>query len=306
MGDTGRDVYTYSYAVLILFGIFGNILVIISILRHKNVLKNNYSFLVLHLAICDLGALIICLLDGINFLILEEPLFHFSKLYCFGFYVSYFFQVSGIGMMLMISVLRYCATVHPLKPAISRRKLKLVCGFIYIVGIIAGYGLTPPLCFMNNDVTTVYIRYYYGYFITCFLVSPTVFVAVVYSKIGQALVKQNKHIKRVCSNLAVGRTAPTSSFTVLTFFRNQKTFFVCLLTVVCYGFANIVVTLPYILITAEKSRFLKNYYWIKYCANFLQIAGWHAANPLIYGILDKKLIKFWKLCHKKKRTSPEH
>ena len=279
MGDTGRDVYTYSYALLILFGIFGNIMVIISILRQKNVLKNNYYFLVLHLAICDLGALIVCLLDGINFLILEEPLFHFSKLYCFGFYVSYFFQVSGIGMMLMISVLRYRATVHPLKPAISRQKLKLVCGFIYIVGIIAGYGLTPPLCFMN-DVTTVYIRYYYGYFITCFPVSPTVFMALVYCKIGRSLVKQNKHIKRVCSNLAVGRNAPTSSFTVLTFFRNQKTFFVCLLTVVCYGFANIIVTLHYILIIAEKSRFLKNYYWIKYCANFL--------------------------CHKKKRTSLEH
>jgi hypothetical protein len=31
-------------------------------------------------------------------------------------------------MMLIISVLRYRATVHPLKADVSRRKLKVVCG----------------------------------------------------------------------------------------------------------------------------------------------------------------------------------
>jgi hypothetical protein len=49
-------------------------------------------------------------------------------------------------MMLIISVLRYRATVHPLKPAISRRKLKVVCGLVYIVGFIAGYGTRLPSC----------------------------------------------------------------------------------------------------------------------------------------------------------------
>ena len=33
------------------------------------------------------------------------------------FKVSYIFQVAGIAMMLAISLLRYRATVHPLKPA---------------------------------------------------------------------------------------------------------------------------------------------------------------------------------------------
>jgi hypothetical protein len=40
------------------------------------------------------------------------------------------FQVAGVGMMLVISVLRYCATVHPLRPTISRRKLKVFCGLL--------------------------------------------------------------------------------------------------------------------------------------------------------------------------------
>ena len=53
MGKTAYDVYRYSDVVAIVFGIVGNILVIISILRQKKMLKNNYYFLVLHLAMCN-------------------------------------------------------------------------------------------------------------------------------------------------------------------------------------------------------------------------------------------------------------
>ena len=63
-------------------------------------------------------------------------------------------------MMLIISLLRYRATVHPLKPDVSRRKLKVVCGLVYIVGFIAGYGTYLPVCFMQwNDVAIVYDKF---------------------------------------------------------------------------------------------------------------------------------------------------
>jgi hypothetical protein len=89
-------------------------------------------------------------------------------------------------MMLIISLLCYRATVHPLKPAISRRKLKVVCGLVYIVGFIAGYGAYLPLCFMRgNDVPIAYFKVYIGYFISCLYFFPTIFMAVVYYKIGQ-------------------------------------------------------------------------------------------------------------------------
>jgi hypothetical protein len=79
-------------------------------------------------------------------------------------------------MMLIISVLRYRATVHPLKPDVSRRKLKVVCGLVYIVGFIAGYATNLPVCFImqRNDVTIVF----YGYVLSCFYFFPTAFMAV--------------------------------------------------------------------------------------------------------------------------------
>ena len=146
MGKTTYD--RYSDIVVLVFGILGHILVTISILRQKKVLKNNYYFLVQHLAICDLGVLIIYLFDRINGDFVEDQLVTYSVVYCIFGNIFYFFQAAGIGMMLIISVLRYRATVHPLKPAVSRRKLKVVCGLVYIFGFFADYGPTLPLCFI--------------------------------------------------------------------------------------------------------------------------------------------------------------
>jgi hypothetical protein len=204
-------------------------------------------------------------------------------------------------MMLVISVLRYRATVHPLRPAISRRKLKVVCGLVYIVGFIAGYGLFLPVCFMQwNDVAIVYKKFYYSYFVLCFYFFPTVFMAVVYYKIGQALAKQNKYMKSVRSN-PVRRGAPGSSFNFLKFIRNRQTFFVCLITALCYGTANIPASVWIILHISGGNHFLMENIWIMYLADVVRVAGLHSVNPLIYGILDKKLLTFWKLCRKKKQ-----
>ena len=98
-------------------------------------MKNNYYFLVLHLAICDLEALIFYLFDTVDVFWLEEPPSdHSPMITCHVFVIADAFQLTGVGMMLIISLTRYRATVHPLKPAISRRKLKVVCGLVYFLG----------------------------------------------------------------------------------------------------------------------------------------------------------------------------
>ncbi len=303
MGETADDVFIYSADAVTVFGILGNILVVISILRQKNVLKNNYYFLVLQLAICDLGVLVIYLFRDINRFWLEEPLSDsFNKFYCLGWGVIYILRAAGVGMMLIISVLRYRATVHPLKPAITRRKLKVICGLVYVVGLIAVYGPFVSGCgFVNlNDVMGKII---YGDMLFCCLFFPTVFMAVVYFKIGRALIKQNKYIKSVCSN-PVRRSAPSSSFNIMRFIRDRKTFFVCLITVLCYAVGSIpLVAVDFTVFIAEEYSLLNNSIWFYYLVKVLGVAGCHSVNPLIYGILDKKLFKFWKLCRKTKRGS---
>jgi hypothetical protein len=53
---------------------------------------------------------------------------------------------------------------------------------------------------------------------------------------------------------------------------------------------------------AEEDTILLKYVWFWYLAANMRVAGCHAANPFIYGILDKKLLTFWKLCRKKKNS----
>jgi hypothetical protein len=301
MEKRADDAYRYSYAVVNVVGILGNILVIISILRQKKLLKNNYYFLVLHLAICDLGVLIIFLFNHINWQSVEDRLVTYSTKYCVFFYIYLVFRVAGISMILIISLLRYRATVHPLKPDVCRRELKVVCGLVYIVGFIAGYATYLPLCFMQwNDVTIVYDNVFYGYVLSCFYFFPTIFMAVVYYKIGRELIKQNRYMKNICSN-PVRRSAPGSSFNILKFIRNRRTFFVCLITVLCYAIGNIPITVHRILSIAEEDHLRKKYVWIEYLAKVLRVAGSHSVNPLIYGRLDKKLLPFWKICRRKKQ-----
>ena len=81
MGKTEYDVFGYSNTVVSVFGILSNIFVVISILKQRCLLKN-YYILVLHLAICDLGVLIIYLLEVIVLYSTEEPNFLDSVVYC--------------------------------------------------------------------------------------------------------------------------------------------------------------------------------------------------------------------------------
>jgi hypothetical protein len=195
MGKTAYDAFRYSNTVVSVFGILGNILVVISILKQRCLLKNNYYILVLQLAICDLGVLTIYLLEIIVVDSADEPHFLGSVVYCVFGNIFYIFLVAGVGMMLVISVLRYRATVHPLRPAISRRKLKVFCGLVYIVGFIVGYGTYLPLCFVRQNFYRFIIRLSIA---IVYNLLPTIFMAVVYYKIGRALLKQSKHMKRVC------------------------------------------------------------------------------------------------------------
>ena len=200
MGKIRDDAFGYSYTVVAVFGILGNILVILSILRQKmNLLKNDYYFLVLHLSICDLASLIIYIFNIVDDFWLDKPFSdhcpmitchvnvchaicdpaalviysivdfwlkeqlsdHSPMVTCHVNVISEAFQFAGIGMMLIISLLRYRATVHPLKPSVSRRKLKVVCGLVYLVGLILACGTYLPLCSIKSKVVVnAYKKFY--------------------------------------------------------------------------------------------------------------------------------------------------
>ena len=154
------------------------------------------------------------------------------------------------------------------------------CGLVYILGLFAGYGPALPLCLVKyrEDGKIAYENYFNGYIMFCFCLFPTIFMALVYFKIGRALMKQNKYIQNICSNAAGRQRARSSSFNILAYFRNRKTFFVCLLTVLCYPVGNILMTVWIILWIATDYRLLRQYCWFGYCAHIVSLASSHSPN----------------------------
>ena len=292
--------YKYSYTLVVVFGILGNILVIISILRQKKLLKNNYYFLVLHLATCDLVWLVVNICTYIQHILFQEKE-NSDKTFCLFYQMRIVFRVAGIYIMMVISVLRYRATLHPLKSDIRQQRLRVVCGLGYILGFVV-YGGSVPLCFiqLNSFTHTTYTKYFNKCVVFFFHYAPTVVMAVLYYKIYRALINQNKYLKSLGSN-PVAENNFGSSFTIVNYLKNRKTFLVSVGTVLCYGVGNFPLSLVFILEIANKNNLLTKHVWIQYLAFVLRVAGSHSVNPLVYGILDKKLLTFWRFCSKRVR-----
>ena len=108
-------------------------------------------------------------------------------------------------------------------------------------------------------------------------------MAVVYFEVGRALMKQNKRMKRVCPQVSSSRHI-----------RDQRTFFVCVCTVLCYGIGNLAMIVWIIdLIASEHESFFRidNIIFININVLIARVAGSNSINPLIYGILDKKIVQ---------------
>ena len=292
MGETAYNAYKYSLISVSVFGILGNILVIFCIARQKQLLKKNYYFLVLHLAICDLGEVTML---PLSYIALSYDVYLGFNIFCLFFSLDTFFLLSGVAMMLMISLLRYRATVHPLKPAISRVKLIKFCCVVYVVSLVFGLGqLTVPQC-INNPIDNrifdnpIYLRFVIGFGLFLSFVL-TISIIVCYGKIGLAIVKQNRRMKRM------GSAAVTNRHN-----RDRRIFLVCLCTVVCFAVGRSLISVASIWIIAGKYALLAKHVWVFLAGFVLTAAGTNSANPVIYGILDKSMFKFLKLCRKKRQ-----
>ena len=99
------DYLKYPFFAIVIFGILGNNLVILSILRQKRLLKSNYYFCVFQLAVCDLGIVLLVFLELVNHYFGHDVVFSNPFMYCLVSNTVFLFQIGGICMMLIISVL---------------------------------------------------------------------------------------------------------------------------------------------------------------------------------------------------------
>ena len=204
-----RDFLVGSMLCFVAFaGTVGNLLVILVIFRHRSLLKNNHYYVVFHLAICDLFNLVLSTAEIYNALT-GNSLIN-SPVLCKLWYPTHtVFYTSGIIFMVIISILRFQAVSKPLRPALSRWKVKVMTMLAYIFATIcvlpyilvlefntrSGCVETWPVEQLNICYTLVLAAI--QYFI------PVVLLFVAYWKICVELVRQNKERKLLFASAAV-------------------------------------------------------------------------------------------------------
>ena len=288
-------------SLVILSGVCGNILVVYSILKERRLLKSNYYYLVLNLAVVDglhlLSALRINYTNWFKAWPLSQTAGCKIWLYC-----EMLLCHCGVQFMAIICIIRYRAVLQPLKPPISRRKLTLFPLFLFIT--ISIY-LTPyivafehsPLKGCYQEWSNKILRLIYTSFtMNVHFLLPVTLMSVLYYKICRALISQANKMNAMLQAEVVPRIQNSQSgiqehFQRIRHHRNTKTFLVSAVSVGIF----IITLIPF------------EIWWISDANDFgilkSDYAGWFylsymigssCVNPFIYGMLDKKLVEGFK------------
>ena len=114
-------------------------------------------------------------------------------------------------------------------------------------------------------------------------------MSVAYYKIGRALRRAKENTKRLGSDVVRRKRQ----------IRDRRLFLVCLSTVLCYAVGRLADSVRIIWLIAGENDLLYRYDAILGFAFVLDIVCTHSANPLVYGVLHKKLLKLFKVIKRK-------
>lgn len=291
-------------ALVIFFGICGNLLVIMLVKTEKRLVRSNYYYLVFILAVYD--ALHLLTAVRINFSNLSNnwPLqqTYVCKIWQF---CELFFCSGGIQTMVLICVLRYFAVLHPLKATISRKNLKKI---ILCLNMIMAVFLVPfVFAFKHSKSRGCYTHWpnktlglvYTAISICIHYITPVLLMFVLYFKIYHTLVQQTKTMITYRKNETDERKKDKSfdSFERVRHSRNTRIFVTSLVTVCAFTLSALPFEVWWYSTTNNLNVFS---YFYKGAFFILYVIGSSAVNPYIYGMLDKKLIGIFKQNRNKK------
>ena len=285
-------------------GVLGNLAVIISICGTRKLIRSNYYYLLLHLAFCDLCNLIFYTEIVYNIFNGGTPIISHSYILCKTWSpIHTVFLTAGANFLIVISMVRYRAIVHPFKLSMRRRTLKILSTLVYVFAIIC---IIPFVLVLKFDATLGCtedwplnsLNIAYTVFLACVqYFIPAVTLSIIYFKICKKLITQNRKKQFMNAHNQLGQRnekAPTwyQSLTL----RNKKTFLVSFVIVSSFIVSAGAVQVVFI-VYAIKSKGLPSYeMWLQ----GFYIFGNLVLNPCVYGALDNKVFSLFTHFRKKR------
>ena len=286
--------------LVLIFGLAGNLLVVCCIKNQPRLLRSNYYYLVQILAVCD----IFHLLTGLRINYENwSPKWLFTstvacKIWC---YLEMFSCTSGIQIMIIICVFRYRAILKPLNPPVSRKKLRFIPPIlfgiltIYLIPYILSYKFSPLKgCHMEWSNNT--FRLIYTFFsINIHYILPVTIMSVLYFKICKALIQQTRKMDSYDGQQSLIEAHKHSQR--VRHHRNKRTFIVSAVSVGIFAVAVLPFEIWWISDANDFGWFTNIYTRSLFYVSY--IMGSSSVNPLIYGVLDQKLVEGFKRCFQK-------
>ena len=285
-------------SLTVLFGVLGNILVIYSIISQRRLLKNNYYFLVLHLAFCDLMVLLLSSYDTYEAWY-PNSLFSRSITICKVWQptLTVFFN-AGVFMVLFIGIFRCRAVLHPLKPPVSRSNLRVVVGAVYLCAITCVAPLVLVLKFTDDVCSEDWPNPTLNIIYTSFLTTvqyflPILILFTLYYKICKALNTQSKKILSLdASSTATSEDSNgrQTNLQRIKYYRNMRTFIRSTSIVLLFAITALPSQISWLMFVLGATVQTEVTTW----TNIVSLFGVNAVNPYIYGVSDKTLRSAYK------------
>ena len=199
-------------------------------------------------------------------------------------------------MVLLIAIFRYHSVLYPLKPAVSRSKLRVVVGAAYLCAMTTVVSLILVLKFTDECLEewpnpTQNIIYTFSLStVQCFL--PVLILFILYYKICKALKDQSKKIRSLNANSAAtsgDSNGRQTNLDTIKHCRNTRTFIYSVGIVVSFAITSFPLQISW-LIFAWGTEETEVPIW-SYIAFLF---GVNTVNPYIYGVSDKTLLSAYK------------
>ena len=195
------------YAIIEVFGVCGNVLVILTICCGRRRFQTNYYRLVFQLAICDIvllltGNLMLTISPWIENHYWSNELMNAVCVKVFPLVVCLFH--TELLLRITIALLRYKAVTQPFRPKTGAKKLKYIIAFAYIFPIffsipkfLSQQVKDADLCRRRWEDHNIYYNIYYFIDNVAVILVSLMFLVVLYTKMCYSIALHQKDLKNL-------------------------------------------------------------------------------------------------------------
>ncbi|XP_028406486.1 neuromedin-K receptor-like [Dendronephthya gigantea] len=286
------------YGIIEVFGLCGNILVILTVCSGTHRLQTNYYRLVFHLAVCSI---ILLLFGNVLFTIgpwlgtryWSSPLWELSCTVIQPI-VSFIFTTE-LGLLVIIAILRHRAIAQPFQPNVTVKKLKYTIILIYIAPFLINIPTFLSKQTVGRECTNKWKKNIYYYIfdwvlsLVCTLI-PMIFLTVLYTKMCYSMARHQRNLRRlfapeVTNSTNISGKSVANKHYHLRLKNNFKMVIVSMIVLAQFFIAVIPISVLGKLVAHGREE--DKFHMIWALPMYLLVSC--SFNPIVYGIGDKTI-----------------